>query len=318
MGKILLAGKRLSRLLIFIHLNLAPASPSAQAANKAPVFVYVKTAAAKVSIKPAGQSDWNEIQKFGRLLPGDSLKIPEKAIVLLGDGASAWKDITGPQAMVIPNEQSKRNKFGRYIDALYAKFFVEPYGRTGSKAGVRSAEALLLALPDTTVAYKIPENVRWIKSAPWWTAYQVQIFRNQETVLDTMIRDNALGLNKNVGLWQRPGSYKVKVTLSQGALLGRETDSCVIHFLPESQSAIMKSKLEELKNHAEKKGRAEDYLVLIDFCLHEKLYFDLEHGLIRMIKKFPNDHEPQAMLYAYYAAFMPEETAERYLTRKNE
>jgi hypothetical protein len=37
----------------------------------------------------------------------------------------------------------------------------------------------------------------------------------------------------------------------------------------------------------------------------------MEHNLIRMSKKFSDDHEAQAMLYAYYASFMPEEVAER-------
>jgi hypothetical protein len=308
-----LTGKRLSSFLIFIHLNLAPVSQSAQTENKSPVFVYVKTATAKVSIKPIGQSDWNEIQKFGRLFPGDSLKIPERATVLLGDGSSAWQELTGPQSMAITKKQNKRNKFGRYIDYLYVKFFVERHGRLVSKAGVRSSDVLLLVMPDTSVAYTMPESVQWIKGAPWWTAYQVRITHNQETVLDTVVRGNAL---ENIKLWQRPGTYKVKVTLSQGALLGIETDSCVIRLLPESQSAIMKGKLDAFKNHAEKTGRREEYFALIDFYLQEKLYLDVEQELIRMIKKFPDDHEPQAMLYAYYASFMAEEVAERYLMNR--
>ena len=239
-------------------------------------------------------------------------------MVLLGDGSSSWKELIGPKAIVIPNEQNKRNQFGRYIDYLHVKFFVEPYGRSISKAGVRDLDALLLTMPDTIVAYTMPERVQWIKGAPWWTGYQVRITHNQEAALDTVIIGNSFGLDKNVRLWQRPGSYKINVTLSQGALLGIETDSCVIRLLPESQSAITKGKMAALKNRAEKKGRREDYLALVDFCLGGKLYFDLEQNLIRMIKKFPNDHEPQAMLYAYYASFMPEEAAERCLMRKNE
>lgn len=312
MEKILSAGKRLSSFLIFIHLNLAPASQSTQTENKSPVFVYVKTATAKVSIKPVGQSDWCEIQKFGRLFPEDSLKIPEKATVLFGDGSSAWKELTGPKAIAINKAQNKRTKFGRYIDYLYVKFFVERHGRTITKAGVRSSDALLLAMRDTSVAYTMPESVQWIKSAPWWTAYQVRITHNQESVLDTVVRGNAFVLNKNDRLCQRPGNYKVKVILSQGALLGTETDSCIIRLLSESQSAIVKSKLDELKNLAEKKERREDYLALVDLYLHEKLYLDMEDELIRMIKKFPEDHEAQAMLYAYYASFLPEEVAERW------
>jgi len=311
-----IAGKHLSSFLIFIHLNLSPISQGAQTENISPIFVYVKTAMSKVVIKPVGQSDWNEIQKFGRLLPGDSLKIPEGATVLLGDGSSAWQELTGPQSMAITKKQNQKSDFGKYIDYLYAKFFVERSGRSVSKAGVRSSDALLLAMPDTTVACTIPESVHWIKSAPWWTAYQVRITHNQEAILDTLVTGNALSLNKNVRLWQWPGSYKIKVTFSQGALLETETDSCVIRLLPESQSAIMKGKLDALKNQTEKTGRREDYLALIDFCLHEKLYSDLEQNLVRMIKKFPDDHEPQAMLYAYYASFMQEETAERYLMNR--
>lgn len=268
-------------------------------------FVYVKEAGQKVEVKAAGQNDWNQIQKFARLFPGDSLRISKQTTVLLGDGASRWKEVTGPKAMAITKGQNKRNEFGKFIDRLYSKFFVERQARRFSRAGVRSSDALLLAMPDTSFVYTTPERLQWIKSAPWFTTYDVQITHNQETILDTVVRGTTL---ENSKFWQRPGNYKVKVTLSQRALLGTETDSCVITLLPESQSPFIKSKLDELKNQA---GKKEANWTLVDFCLREKLYLNLEQTLIHMIKKFPNDHEAQAMLYAYYASFLPEEVAER-------
>jgi len=314
MEKILLAGKRLSNFLIFIHLNLAPVSQSVQTANKSPVFVYVKTATAKVSIKPVGQSDWNEIQKFGRLFLGDSLKIPERASVLLGDGSSAWKELTGPKAMIVIETRRKgSSEIGRFFERLYLTFFVEPQRRIASKEGVRNTESLLLAMPDTVYAYAMPDTFCWIKSAPWWIKYQVQITRNQHTVLDTVVQGNTLKLNRKAGTWEQPGRYKFRVKLPQSALLPPEADSTVIRLRDESHGATKPLQFKKLKSRVEKNGQREDYFALLDFCLNEKLYLEAEHDLIQMVTKFPDNPEPQIMLYAYYSSFLPEEIAERFV-----
>ncbi len=312
MERILLAGKRLSSFLIFIHLNLTPVSQSAQTENKSPVFVYVKTATAKVSIKPVGQSDWNEIQKFGRLFPRDSLKIPERATVLLGDGSSPWKELTGPKAIIVIEARGKgSSEFGRFLERLYITFVVEPIRRPASIEGVRNTESLLLAMPDTVYAYAMPDTFRWIKSAPWWMKYQVQITRNQQTVLDTVVQGNMLKLYRRAGTWEQPGHYKVRVRLPQGTLLSPEADSTVIHLRDESHGTPKSLQFKKLKSRVEKKGQREDYFALLDFCLDEKLYWEAEHDLIQMARKFPDHPEPKVMLYAYYSSFLPEDLAER-------
>jgi hypothetical protein len=299
-------------LLIFIHLNLATVSQSTQTVNQPPVFVYVKTATAKVSIKSAGQSDWNEIQKFGRLFSGDSLKIPKKATVLLGDGSSSWKEFTGPKAMIVIETRGKESsEFGQILKRLYLTFFVEPHRRPASQEGVRNTESLLLAMPDTVYAYAMPDTFRWIKSAPWWMKYQVQITRNQQTVLDTVVQGNTLKLNQTAGTWKQPGHYKFRVKLPQGALLPPEADSTVIHLRDESHDSSKPRQFQKLKNRVEKKGRRDDYFALLDFCLNEKLYLEAEHDLIQRARKFPDHPEPKVMLYAYYSSFLPEDIAER-------
>jgi hypothetical protein len=118
-------------------------------------------------------------------------------------------------------------------------------------------------------------------------------------------------LNANTKRWQQPGNYQVKVTLPQGPLLGTEADSSVIHLLQKSQSAQTKSQLEKLKKRLEQKGRIEVYFELANFCLAERLNLELEHYLVAMAKKFPDNPEPKIMLYSYYAAFLPERVAER-------
>ncbi len=312
MGKILSVGKCLSSFLVFIHLNLAPVSQSAQTANKSPVFVYVKTATAKVSIKLAGQSDWNEIQKFGRLFPGDSLKIPEKATVFFGDGSSPWKELTGPKAILVMEVRGKRSSdLGRFLERLYLTFFVEPHRRPASKEGVRNIETLLLAMPDTVYAYAVPDTLRWIKSAPWWMKYQVQITRNQQTVLDSVVQGNTLKLNRKARTWEQPGHYKFRVKLPQSALLPPEADSAVIHLQDGSRGTPKLLQFKKLKSRVEQKGKREDYFALLDFCLDEKLYLEAEHYLIQMARKFPDHPEPKVMLYAYYSSFLPEDVAER-------
>lgn len=312
MEKTLSAGKCLSSFLIFLHLNLAPVLQSTQTANKAPVFVYVKTATAKVSIKPAGQSDWDEIQKFGRLFPGDSLKIPERTTVLLGDGFSPWKELTGPKAMIVIEARGKgSSELGRFIERLYHTFFVEPHRRLASKEGVRNTESLFLAMPDTVYAYAMPDTFRWIKSAPWWMKYQVQITHNQQTVLDTVVQGNTLKLKRKAGTWEQPGYYKFRVKLPQGALLPPEADSTVIHLRDESHGTPKLLQFKKLKSRVEKKGQREDYFALLNFCLDEKLYLEAEHDLIQMARKFPDHPEPKVMLYAYYSSFLPEDISER-------
>jgi len=312
MGKNLLAWRRFSSFLILLHLNLAPVSQSAQTENKSPVFVYVKTPAAKVSIKLVGQSDWNVIQKFGRLFPGDSLKIPEQVTVLLGDGSSPWKEFTGPKAMMVIEARGKgSSELGRFFERLYLTFFVEPHRRPASKEGVRNTESLLLAMPDTVYAYAMPDTFRWIKSAPWWMKYQVQITHNQHTVLDTIVQGNTLKLNRKAGKWEQAGLYRFRVKLPQGALLPLEADSTVIHLRGESHRNPKPLQFRKLKSRVEKNGLREDYFALLDFCLDEKLYLEAEHYLIQMARKFPDDPEPKVMLYAYYSSFLPEDLAER-------
>ncbi|RIK75769.1 hypothetical protein DCC62_12625 [candidate division KSB1 bacterium] len=301
----------LSCFLVFLHLILASTSVDAQTANKAPIFVYVKTAAARVAIKQAKQADWNEVQKFGRLFPGDSLKIPEKTTVLLGDGSSPWQEFTGPKAMIVPEAPGKESsEFVQFFERLYLTFFVEPHRRT-SKEGVRNTETLFLAMPDTVFAYALPDTLRWIKNAPWWTAYRVQITHGQETISDTVVRGNAFRLNASTKRRQRPGNYQLKVTLPQSPLLGSEADSSVIHVLQKSEAAPAKSRLEKLKKRLEQKGRIEDYFALANFCLTERLNLELEHDLMVMARAFPDNPEPKIMLYSYYAAFLPEQVAEQ-------
>lgn len=301
----------LSRFLIFLPLILASTSVGAQTANKAPVFVYVKTAVAKVAIKQARQADWNEVQKFGRLFPGDSLKIPERTTVLLGDGASPWKEFPGPKAMIVPETPGKgSSEFVRFFQRLYLTFFVEPHRRS-SQEGVRNTETLFLAMPDTVFAYALPDTLHWIKNAPWWTAYRVQITHGQEIIADTVVRGSAFRLNASAKRRQRSGNYHLKVTLPQSPWLGTEADSSVIHVLQKNEAAPAKSRLEKLKKRLEQKGRSEDYFELANFCLAERLNLELEHYLMVMAREFPDNPEPKIMLYSYYATFLPEQVAEQ-------
>lgn len=299
--------------LIAFLLFLWPSSLQAQSHEslvtaKSNQYVYVTSATERVTIKYAGQDDWVVIQKFAAVLPGDSLRVPQGAVVLLGDGSSPWRRITGLKTMIIPTAQSKRNRFGRYLDHLCRTFWVERQARRFSRAGVRGPESLHLAMPDTVVGHSMPERLQWIKNVPWWMAFRVQVTHDQKTVLDTVVTGQTLSLNDTAQFWQRPGDYQVKVTFSK-----TELDSCIVSLLPENQAAVMRSEWNELKKQEAKRAQREDYLALVDFCLQKKLYFDLEQALVRMNKRFPNDPEAQAMLYAYYASFLPEETAERYL-----
>lgn len=280
---------------------------------KSSQYVYVANATERVTIKYAGQDDWVVIQKFAAVLSGDSLRVPKGAVVLLGDGSSPWRRITGLKAMIIPTAQNKRNRFGRYLDHLYRTFWMERQARRFSRAGVRGPESFHLAMPDTVVAHSMPERLQWIKNVPWWMAFRVQVTHNDTTVLDTVVTGQTLSLNDTAQSWQRPGDYQVKVTFSPGAFAKAETDSGIVSLLPEAQAAVVKSKLDELRKQEDSRGRHEDFLALVDYCLQNELYFDLEQALVRMSKRFTDDPEAQAMLFAYYASFMPEETGERYL-----
>jgi len=306
MGKNISAWQRITTILFLISSEVV--LPAAQTANPSPVFVYVKTSAAKISIKSAGQSDWSEIQKFARLFPGDSLKILEGATVLLGDGSSAWKEFSGPRVMIIPREEKGSSRLTSFVENLFVMFLKEPHRRF-SREGVRNTEALLLAMPDTVFAYAAPDTFSWIKNAPWWTAYRVQITYNQEAIADTLVRGNTFKLNTK--RWQQSGNYQIKVTLPQDPMFGTEADSSVIHVLQASQAAQAKSQLEKLKKRAAQRSRIEDYFALANFCLAERLNLELEHSLIAMAKKFPDNPEPKIMLYSYYAAILPEPVAER-------
>ena len=305
MGKNISAWKRLTIFLSLISCGIV--FPTAQTANPSPVFVYVKTVAAKISVKSVGQSDWNEIPKFCRVFAGDSLKIPERTMILMGDGSSAWREITGPRTLIVPKQEKSK---GNFFKNLFVMFFKEPY-RCVSQEGVRNAEALFLAVPDTVFAFALPDTLRWIKNAPWWTTYRVQITHNQETLSDTLVRGNAFRLNASTKRWQQSGNYQIKITLPQSPMLGREADSSVIHVLQESQAVPAKNRLEKLKKRLAQRGRIEDYFELTNFCLTERLHLELEHHLIAMAKKFPDNPEPKIMLYSYYAAFLPEPVAER-------
>lgn len=284
--------------------------PAAQTANPSPVFVYVKTDAAKIFIKTVGQSDWKEIQKFAHLFSGDSLKIPESTTILLSDGSTAWKEFTGPRAMIIPKQEKNKGSLANFVENLFAMFLKEPHRRF-SQEGVRNTETLLLVMPDTVFALAMPDSFSWIKSAPWRTAYRVQIIHDQKTKADTLVRGNTFKLSANAQRWQLSGSYQVKVTLPQSPLLGSEADSSVIHVLQASQGTQVKSQLEKLKKRAEQRGRIEDYFELANFCLSEKLNLELEHHLIAMVRKFPDHPEPKVMLFAYYFPFLSEDIAQR-------
>lgn len=303
-------------LLIAFLLFLWPSSLQAQSheslvAAKSNQYVYVATATERVTIKYAGQDDWVVIQQFAAVLPGDSLRVPKGAVVLLGNGSSPWRRITGLKTMIIPTAQNKRNQFGRYIDYLHRKFFVERQARRFSRAGVRGPETLHLAMPDTVLAHSMPERLQWIKSVPWWMAFRVHVTHNRKTVLDTVVTGQTLSLNDSTQFWQRPGDYQVKVTFSPGAFSKTESDSCIVSLLPENQAAVMRSELNELSKQEARRAQREDYLTLVDFCLQNELYFDLEQALVRMSRRLSDDPEAQAMLYAYYASFLPEEAAER-------
>jgi hypothetical protein len=310
----------ISSFLFPFALSVALGSTWAQQSvtrNQRPaVFIYVKEANQKVEVKTAGQNDWSRIQKFGNLFPGDSLKIPEKTTVLLSDGSSPWQELIGPKAMIVPEAPGKgSSEFVQFFERLYLTFFVEPHRRP-SQEGVRNTETLFLAMPDTVFAYDLPDTLRWIKNAPWWTAYRVQITHGQETIADTVVRGNAFRLNASTKRRQRPGNYQLKVTLPQSLLLGTEVDSSVIHVLQKSEAARAKNRLEKLKKRLEQKGRSEDYFALANFCLAERLNLELEHYLMVMAREFPDNPEPKIMLYSYYAAFLPEQVAEQWVKNR--
>lgn len=307
--------------LIAFLLFLWPSSLQAQSheslvAAKSNQYVYVATATERVTIKYAGQDDWVVIQKFAAVLPGDSLRVPQGAVVLLGDGSAPWRRITGLKTMIIPTAQNKRNRFGRYLDHLYRTFWVERQARRFARAGVRGPESLHLAMPDTVMVHSMPERLQWIKNVLWWMGFRVQVTHDQNTALDTVVTGQTLSLNDTAQFWQGPGDYQVKVTFSPGAFSKTETDSCIVSLLPEAQAAVVKSKLDELRKQEDSRGRREDFLALVDYCLQNELYFDLEQALVRMSRRFPDDPEAQAMLYAYYASFLPDEAAERYLLNR--
>ncbi len=303
-------------LLFPFALGMALGSTWAQqpvtADQRPAAFVYVKAARQQVEVKCAGQQDWSRIQKFARLFPGDSLKIPARVKILLGDGSSAWKELTGPSVIIIQKQEKSESRLPRFVENLLVMFLKDPHRRV-SKEGVRNTETLLLTMPDTVFAFALPDTLRWIKNVPWWTIYRVQITRNHEILSDTLVRGNTFRLNTSTKRWQQPGNYRVKVSLQQSPLLGTEADSSVIHVLQASQTAQTKGQLEKLKKRLEQRGRSEDYFKLADFCLAERLNLELEHYLIAMAKKFPENPEPKIMLYSYYAAFLPEQVAERWV-----
>ncbi|MDZ7362929.1 MAG: hypothetical protein ONB46_19735, partial [candidate division KSB1 bacterium] len=181
-------------------------------------FVHVKEAHQKVEVKSIGQHDWSEIQKFARLFPGDSLKIPADATILLGDCSSPWKELTGPRLIVVKEQEKSNSKLGRFIERLYITFFKEPHRRRYSIKAVRSSDGLLITMPDTVFAYTMPDSLHWLKNARWWTKYRVSITADKRAVRDTVVTRNMLKFNRNSKQWEHPENCKIRILLHHSPL----------------------------------------------------------------------------------------------------
>jgi len=265
----------------------------------------------KAAIKSAGQKEWQEVQKFGSLFIGDSLRIPGKTTIILGDTKLKWKEYKGPRILAFKKKNKKRSTFGRFVDRLYLTFVKERNRRSSTSDAVKGTADLLIALPDTVFAFHLPEKINWLTNEPWWTEYQIKITHNKQTLLDTIAYGKTFQLEQKANLWTKPGNYFIKVYLEKSDYLESNADSCIINILNRNIVSRYGKELETLKAAAVKNGKLENYFKLANFCLAKKLYPELESTLIRMIKQFPDNLEPQMMLYAYYSSFLPPDRAEQ-------
>jgi len=252
------------------------------------------------------------------LFANDSLKIPEYAVVILGDTESKWKEYKGHKVLVVKKKDEKKSAFGRFVERLYLTFVKEQDRRRHAIDAVRGTDDLLISLPDTVFAFAMPEKIHWMANEPWWTEYRITMTHNKQTVLDTIVYGNTLQLDQKAKQWSKPGYYQIKVILPQSSYLASKTDSCVINILPGNDASNIRKKLAALKASIEKNDSYDNYFALANFYLSKKLYLDLESTLIQMIKKFPDNFEPQVMLYAYYSTFLPPKQSEDLMMhRKN-
>jgi len=263
-----------------------------------------------VVVKRAGETTWQEVNKYAQLFPNDSLKIPEDAVIILGDTESKWKEYKGHKVLVVKKKEEKKSAFGRFVERIYITFFNESNRRRSSMDAVKSTDNLMISLPDTSNAFNMPEMIHWIAYEPWWTEYRIKITHIKKTVLDTIVFGNTLQLDQKAKQWTKPGYYQIKVILPQSSYLATKTDSCVINILQGNDASNIRKKLKALKASIEKNDSFDNYFALANFYLSKKLYLDLESTLIQMIKKFPDNIEPQVMLYAYYSTFLPPKQSE--------
>ena len=264
----------------------------------------------KVAVKRAGEAIWQEVNKYAQLFPNDSLKIPEDAVIILGDTESKWKQHKGHKVLMVKKKDEKKSAFGRFVERLYLTFVKEQDRRRYTTDAVRGTDDLMISLPDTVFAFGMPEKIHWMANEPWWTQYRITMTHNKKTVLDTIVFGNTLQLDQKAKQWTKPGYYQIKVMLPQSSYLAAKTDSCVINILQGNDASNIRKKLAALKISIEKNDSFDSYFAIAYLYLSEKLYLDLERTLIQMIKKFPDNLEPQVMLYAYYSTFLPPKQSE--------
>ncbi len=183
---------------------------------------------------------------------------------------------------------------------------------------IRGVGNLLISLPDTVFAFRVPEFIHWLSNEPWWIEYHVTIAHNKKTVLDTIAFGNSIQLDQITEQWKQPGYYQINVSSIKTQYLESNADSCLIYIPHQEIAAQKKKKLEELKVVVTENEQFEDYYKLANFYLSEKLYLELENTLIQMIKKFPDNLEPQMMLFVYYSAFLPPEQTEQLIMHRKD
>jgi len=270
----------------------------------------------KVTVKRAGETLWQEVNKYAQLFPNDSLKIPEDAVIILGDTESKWKEYKGHKVLVVKKKDEKKSAFGRFVERLYITFVKEKDRRRYTIDAVRGTDDLLISLPDTVFAFTMPEMIHWMANEPWWTEYRINMTHNKKTVSDTIVFGNTLQLDQKAKQWTKPGYYQIKVMLPQSNYLASKMDSCVINILHGDDASNIRKKLAALKTSIDKNDNYDNYFALANFYLSQKLYLDLESTLIQMIKKFPDNLEPQLMLYAYYSSFLPPARTEQLIMHR--
>ena len=298
----------LIKLILATFLSLHASSQTVSEIKQPLGCVYVKTENRSIALKRAGQTEWQDFDKLAYIFAGDTLKIPANVTVLWSNTRASWQEITGPKAFVAKKKVEQENRFLQLINRLYITFFIETERHRRSTEGVRAGDRLLLLMPDTVYAFALPKQIKWSKSAPWWTKYQLTVSHAQKTLLDTTIQCNTLSLEQYAEKRQTPGDYQVKIVLRQSPLPD-ESDICIIRLLPPDDSR--QKQLAGLKKQFEEKGALQDHMALLNFYLEEKFYLDFETALIRSIKKFPETIELRAMLHAYYLTFMPDNRAAR-------